>query len=78
MWLNALTIVLDLLWIITMRSVWASKPQKNAGAWNAFSRIRGLTVFLSLVNVGLKGIAFAVLFQIRKAGQSAAKPLTTR
>ena len=62
MWLTALTIVLDLLWIITMRSVWASKPQKNASGWKAFSRIRGLTIFLSLVNVGLKAIAFGLLF----------------
>ena len=62
MWLNALTIVLDLLWIITMRSVWAAKPAKNQNSWKAFSRIRGFTVFLSLVNVGLKAVAFAVLF----------------
>merc|ERR1712166_499320 len=62
--LNALTCILDILWIITMRSVWSGKPSKNASAWKAFDFIRGFTLFLSFVNIILKGVAMAFLANI--------------
>ena len=65
--LNALLIVMDILWIITMKSVWAGKPAKNATAWAAFDNIRSLTLFFSFVNIVLKGIAMGFLFLIGKA-----------
>ena len=54
LWLNGLTIVLDILWILTMRSIWAGKPSKNATSWKAFDFIRSFTLFLSFVNIILK------------------------
>ena len=62
-----MTIVLDVLWILTMRSIWSGKPVKSATGWNAFSNIRGVTIFLSLVNVGLKGFAVGMLSFIKKS-----------
>ena len=59
-----MTIIMDLLWIFTMRSVWANKPAKNANSWKAFDNIRGLTLFLSFVNVVLKAIACIFLVNI--------------
>jgi hypothetical protein len=68
--LNALTIILDVLWIITMRSVWSGKPSKNANAWKAFDFIRGFTLFLSFVNVVLKGVAMAFLANILRGAKA--------
>ena len=62
-----MTIILDILWILTMRSVWAGKPAKNANQWKAFSNIRGIVIFLSFVNVSIKGAAVSLLFYINKA-----------
>ena len=67
--LNVMTIILDILWILTMRSVWAGKPAKNANQWKAFSNIRGIVIFLSFVNVAIKGAAVSLLFYINKANQ---------
>ena len=67
--LNVMTIILDILWILTMRSVWAGKPAKNANQWKAFSNIRGIVIFLSFVNVVIKGAAVSLLFYINKANQ---------
>lgn len=54
MLLNALTIVMDILWIVVMRSVWSGKPAKNVENWKFFSNIRGITLFLSTINILLK------------------------
>ena len=62
--LNVLTIVLDLLWFFTMRSVWNGKPAKNATEWKAFNNVRGVVLFLSFVNIAIKGVAVAFLFRI--------------
>ena len=62
-----MTIILDIRWILTMRSVWAGKPAKNANQWKAFSNIRGIVIFLSFVNVAIKGAAVSLLFYINKA-----------
>ena len=68
--LNAMTIVMDILWILTMRSVWSSKPIKNANSWAAFDNIRSLTLFLSFVNVVLKVLAVLFLFRIYNGSNS--------
>ena len=67
--LTALTIVMDILWCITMSSVWSGKPSKNAAGWKAFDNIRGFTLFLSSVNIVLKGVACALLFMIMRGGK---------
>ena len=54
--------------MITMKSVWAGKPAKNAATWKAFDNIRSFVMFLSLVNVVLKGVAVFFLSMIYKAG----------
>ena len=73
MMLNVMTIVMDILWILTMRSVWSTKPIKNANSWAAFDNIRGLTLFLSFVNVVLK--VLAVMFLLRIYNGSSGKRL---
>ena len=45
--LNIMTIAMDVLWILVMRSVWDGKPSKNATSWKAFDNIRSLTILLS-------------------------------
>ena len=62
--------MLDLLWFLTMRSVWGGKPAKNATEWKAFNNVRGVVLFLSFVNIAIKGVAVGVLVVIhRGAGQ---------
>ena len=64
---------MDILWCITMSSVWDGQPAKNPGNWAAFSRIRRITMFLSSVNIVLKGVACAFMFPIWKASKGAAR-----
>ena len=63
-----MTIAMDVLWILVMRSVWDGKPAKNANAWKAFENIRTITLFLSAVNIVLKAIAVFFLFPIMGRG----------
>ena len=53
-----------------MRSVWSGKPAKNATQWKSFNNIRGVVIFLSLVNVGLKGAAAGLLYFIHKSAKA--------
>ena len=69
-----LTIVMDILWIVTMRNVWASKPLKNASSWGAFDNIRGLTILLSVVNIALKGIGILLLWGIKDQAKKDRQP----
>ena len=67
--LTVMTIVMDILWIFVMRSVWDGKPLKNANAWKAFENIRSITLFLSFVNMVLKGVALVFLIPIMRGGK---------
>ena len=71
--LNIMTIAMDVLWILVMRSVWDGKPSKNATSWKAFDNIRSLTILLSVVNICLKGAAIFFLIPISRGvkGQKA-------
>ena len=70
--LNIMTIAMDVLWILVMRSVWDGKPSKNATSWKAFDNIRSLTILLSVVNICLKGAAIFFLIPIQR-GQKGQK-----
>jgi hypothetical protein len=52
--LNVLTIVMDVLWCLTMRSVWKNKPAKNAKGQKGFNLIRSTTLYLSVANILIK------------------------
>ena len=64
--LNVMTIAMDVLWILVMRSVWDGKPSKNATSWKAFDNVRSLTIFLSFVNICLKAAAIFFLVPIQR------------
>ena len=49
-------IIMDVLWCMTMRNVWASKPFKNSSSVGWFDYLRTLTLFTSWVNVAVKVI----------------------
>ena len=68
--LNLLTIAMDILWVLVMKSVWAGKPAKNVQDWKFFDNIRGLTMFLSYVNIFLKVGAILVLGYIYRAARA--------
>ena len=67
--LNIMTIAMDVLWILVMRSVWDGKPSKNATSWKAFDNIRSLTILLSVVNICLKGAAIFFLIPISRGNK---------
>ena len=71
--MNVLTILLDVLWFLTMRSVWNGKPAKNATEWKAFNNVRGVVLFLSFVNILLKGAAVGLLYFIARPSKAAEK-----
>lgn len=70
LFITALTIIMDILWCLTMSNVWAGKPSKNASAWAGFDHIRSFTLFLSYLNVMLKGVATFLLFNIYKGSRA--------
>lgn len=68
--ISALTIVIDILWCLTMQNVWAGKPPRNQAAWAGFDSIRSFTLFLSYLNVVLKGVAAFLLFNIYRGSRA--------
>ena len=60
---------MDLVWYATMASVWSGKPTKNAAAWKGFDHIHSFVLFLSGVNIVLKGLACGLLFIIMRGGK---------
>lgn len=68
--LNLVTIGMDILWIIVMKSVWAGKPAKNVENWRFFDNIRGITMFLSYVNIAIKVSAVLLLVYIFRASKT--------
>jgi hypothetical protein len=61
---------MDILWIIVMKSVWAGKPAKNVENWRFFDNIRGITMFLSYVNIAIKVSAVLLLVYIFRASKT--------
>ena len=68
--LNLLTIGMDILWVLVMKSVWAGKPAKNVQDWKFFDNIRGFTMFLSYVNILLKVGAIVLLAIIYRGAKA--------
>ena len=60
-------IIMDVLWCMTMRNIWASKPFKNASSVGWFDYLRTITLFTSWINVAVKGIiVFWLVFITRQ------------
>ena len=47
-------IVMDVLWAITMRNVWNSKPWDNHTRWAVFDYLRTITLIASYVSIIIK------------------------
>ncbi len=56
-----ITIFMDIMWCLTMNSVWGNKPAKNGQHWSVFNNIRTVTIVFSWINVLIKGAATALL-----------------
>ena len=52
--ITVILIVMDVLWAMTMRNVWASKPWNNHTRWVVFDYMRDFVLILSYLNVGVK------------------------
>lgn len=60
-------VIMDVLWCLTMRNVWATKPFKNASKVGWFDYLRTVTLLTSWVNVGIKVvIIFWLVFITRQ------------
>ena len=70
--LNAFLLVLDFVWVIVMGSVWGSTPDMVVEGAPG-SGIHNLAIFLSVVNLLVRGGAIALLFLMFK-GSLAARP----
>ena len=56
--------------MLVMKSVWAGKPAKNAQDWKFFDNIRGVTMFLSYINILIKVGAIVLLAIIFRGAKS--------
>ena len=52
--LNVLLIIFDVIWCITMNSVWGAKPAHHEKVWEGFSNIHSVILLLSGINILLK------------------------
>ena len=52
--ITVILIVMDVLWCITMRNVWASQPWNNHTRWAVLDYLRTLTLIFSYVNIAVK------------------------
>merc|ERR1711935_550556 len=50
----ALLIAMDIVWCMTMRSVWSNKPVNNKSNWPIFDHMRTLTLIFSYIGIGVK------------------------
>ncbi|CDW75027.1 UNKNOWN [Stylonychia lemnae] len=62
--INIGLIIFDIIWCITMHSVWAGKPLHHEKTWKAFDNIRTFTMVLSVLNIFIRGAAVFFLFMI--------------
>jgi len=74
--LNVLLIIFDVIWCITMNSVWGAKPAHHEKVWEGFSNIHSVILLLSGINILLKvsflllqGVAVFFLVQISKGSK---------
>ena len=67
--INIGLIVFDVLWCITMSSVWSGKPSHHEKTWKKFDNIRTITMVLSVLNIFIRGAAVFFLFMIVKGGK---------
>ena len=65
--INGGLIVFDILWCLTMSSVWSGKPAANEKVWHQFDNIRSVTMILSVLNILLRAVAVFFLFMFVKA-----------
>ena len=47
-------VIFDIMWCITMSSVWSGKPLHHEKMWRAFDNIRTITLILSVLNIFLR------------------------
>ena len=59
--MTGVLIVMDILWCLTMRNVWASKPFKNSTSWAIFDYLKTFTLICSYINIGIK-VSFNLYF----------------
>ena len=52
--ITVVLIVMDILWVITMRNVWNSKPWDNHTRWAVFDYLRTVTLLASYINIIVK------------------------
>ena len=52
--ITVVLIVMDILWVITMRNVWNSKPWDNHTRWAVFDYLRTITLLASYINIIIK------------------------
>ena len=70
--ISVLTIVMDILWCLTMARVWDGKPPKNAASWAGFDHARSITLYMSYLNIILKGVACFFLFNVYRGSKFSA------
>ena len=72
--LNVVLAIIDLMWLITMGSVWSSTPDVNPEAWESMSGIFTFALVMSwinwLVRLGILGALFYLFKEVIKNPKS--------
>ena len=68
-------IVMDVLWVLTMRQVWANKLSNNHTNIAMFDYVRPFTLFFSVLNIVLKVALIIMLFKQSKKSPTEVREL---
>ena len=67
MLITIVLIVMDVLWALTMRNVWANtSASKVKSQWAIFDHLRSITLFFSYINIVIKAYIVATLVKLTR------------
>ena len=66
---NVGLIIFDIVWCLTLGSVWANKPAHDEAIWEGFNGIHNWTIFFSIINILVRAVALFFLFQMFRGAQ---------
>ena len=67
MLITIVLIVMDVLWALTMRNVWANtSASKVKSQWAIFDHLRSITLIFSYINIVIKAVIISKLVMLTK------------
>ena len=76
--MNAVGLIFDLIWLLLVGRLWLREPKNNGHIWDAMKHMHYFILFLSLVNMCVRGYALSIIFQMYEQDPNAPPKLGSR